>query len=191
MKQTKWASTVVLVDADYLDAVAADMIVNFGRMIGRPIPQADLCHWLDCVALDSGLQPGDNQVQTLFLHTKEKVQLQNFVPSHFDAELDGKAFRDAVAEFTLQSFPVEEIVSGEEFFLQSLTALADAKEVNKLVGVAHMEAYGDRVKRVCVQAEKKDIMLMTMQPLAGTGFRQEILGYSLMSAMGIESSELQ
>lgn len=191
MKQTKWASTVVLVDADYLDAVAADMIVNFSRMIGRPIPQADLCHWLDCVALDSGLQPGDNQVQTLFLHTKEKTQLQNFVPSHFDAQLDGKAFRDAVAEFTLQSFPVEEIVSGEEFFLQSLTALADAKEVDKLVVVANMEAYGDRVKRVCVQAEKKDIMLMTMQPLAGTGFQQEILGYSLMSAMGIESSELQ
>lgn len=66
MEQTKWAPNVVLVDADYLDNVAFDLTVNFERMIGRRIEQADLCHWIDCIALDSGLRPGDNEVQVHF-----------------------------------------------------------------------------------------------------------------------------
>ena len=41
---TAWQPNVILVDADYLDAVAFDLIVNFERMIGRRIPPADLCH---------------------------------------------------------------------------------------------------------------------------------------------------
>lgn len=62
-KQKQWAPAVILVDADYLDRVAFDLTVNFERMIGRRIPEADLCHWVDCIALDGGLRPGNNQIQ--------------------------------------------------------------------------------------------------------------------------------
>ena len=34
----------MLVDADYLDDTAFDLIVNFERMLGRRIEQGDLCH---------------------------------------------------------------------------------------------------------------------------------------------------
>ncbi|MFR1987563.1 MAG: DUF6621 family protein [Prevotellamassilia sp.] len=57
MDNKQWAPSVILVDADYLDRVAFDLTVNFERMIGRRIPQADLCHWIDCIALDGGLRP--------------------------------------------------------------------------------------------------------------------------------------
>lgn len=72
MQNSKWAPVVVLVDADYLDRVAADLTLNFGRMIGRSIAKADLCHWLDCVLLDGALRPGHNEVQVHMLHTKQK-----------------------------------------------------------------------------------------------------------------------
>ena len=57
MKETKWESNVILVDADYVDKVAFDLTVNFERMIGRRIPQADMAQWPECVALAGGLRP--------------------------------------------------------------------------------------------------------------------------------------
>ena len=35
---------MVIVDADHIDRVVFDLIVNFERMIGRRIPNADLRH---------------------------------------------------------------------------------------------------------------------------------------------------
>ena len=42
-----WSENIIIVDADYVDKVAFDLIVNFERMIGRHIPHADLAHWID------------------------------------------------------------------------------------------------------------------------------------------------
>lgn len=39
--------------------------------------------------------------------------------------------------------------------------------------------------------EDKHITLFAMQPVPGGNFRQEILGYSLMRALGIESNEIK
>ena len=39
--------------------------------------------------------------------------------------------------------------------------------------------------------DDKRITVMSMQPMMGGNFRQEILGYSLMKALGIESNEIK
>ena len=41
-----WSKNIIIVDADFVDHVAFDLIVNFERMLGRRIPQADLRQWL-------------------------------------------------------------------------------------------------------------------------------------------------
>ena len=111
MQETKWAPTVVLVDADYLDTLALDLIENFGRMLNRRIPSADLCHWVDCVLLDGGLRPGKNEVQVHFLHSKEKDTLQYFQPSRFADDINGLSFDDNLGHISLFAFPVEEVVN--------------------------------------------------------------------------------
>lgn len=58
LQEAKWSENVILVDADYVDKVAFNLIVNFERMIGRRIPQADIAKWIDCVALDGGIREG-------------------------------------------------------------------------------------------------------------------------------------
>lgn len=191
MQESKWAPTVVLVDADYLDSVALDLTVNFERMLNRRIAEGDLCHWLDCLALDGGLRPGSNSVQVHFLHTKEKNALKHFTPSRFEEDLNGLSFDDNLGKFSLFAFPVENVVSADEFFLQSLTMLADAKEINRLLVVGDMRAYGEGIKEVCGQTDGKEITLFTMEPVAGKGFKAEILGYSLMAALGISADELK
>ena len=90
VKNRPWSENVILVDADYIDKVAFDLIVNFERMIGRRIPKADMARWLDCVALDGGLREGDNSVQVVMIH--DRPALDNFAPGNFDDELDGKPF---------------------------------------------------------------------------------------------------
>ncbi len=191
MIKTGFSPTVVLVDGDYMDSVAFDLIVNFERMIGRAIPQADLCHWIDCASLDGGLRPGENVAQVIFLHSKERAGLENFKPSHYADEIDGKAFKDHLAEFCMLAFPVEEVVSAADFFVQSLESIAECKEVERIIVVADMAKVGERIKRVCGEAKGKDITLLTMEPTTGRGFAQEILGYSLMSALGIGSNEIK
>ncbi|MDO4930619.1 MAG: hypothetical protein Q4E59_05750 [Bacteroidales bacterium] len=191
MTEAKWEESVILVDADFLDNVAFDLIVNFERMINRRIPAADLCHWLDCIALDGGLRPGGNALQAVFLHGRNRKAFKNFAPADFADELNGKAFKDNIGEFALLSFPVEEVVSLADFFEQSLENILASAEVKRVMVVADLDKYGDRVKRLAAQAEGKDITLFAMQPITGRGFSQEILGYSLMSALGIRGDEIQ
>ena len=63
--QVRWSENIIIVDADYIDNVAFNLIVNFERIIGRRIPQADMARWIDCIALDGGLREGDHQTQVV------------------------------------------------------------------------------------------------------------------------------
>ena len=50
-----------------------------------------------------------------------------------------------------------------------------------------------RIKEMWYAVEgrnKKNVTLLAMSPLMGTGFQQQILGYSLMSALGIRGDEI-
>ncbi len=192
MEQTRWCENVILVDADYVDAVAFDLIVNFERMLNRPMPKADLAQWLVCVALDGGIRQGKNDIQVVLIYGRERKALDNFAPSDFAAELDGKAFTDDyVGEFRLSSVKKEELSDAEHLYLQSLEALADAKDIRRLIVVPDMEKYGARVREILGRTEGKEITLLAMEPQAGRGFRSEILGYSLMNALGIRGDEFK
>ena len=186
-----FSPNVILVDADYIDRVAFDLSVNFERMIGRQIPPADLPHWLDCIALDGGLRPGDNAIDVFFLHSAERDALRNFRPSAFATDLDARAFRDNLGEFNLHSFAVESLVTAEDFFVQALEVLGASEKVERLMVVGDMERSAAAIRGAVQRIEEKEITLFAMEPLTGRGFYSEILGYSLMSALGISSDELR
>jgi hypothetical protein len=101
------------------------------------------------------------------------------------------AFKDNLGEFGMLSYPVEELVSAEDFYVQSFQALVEEKGIKRVLAVGDMAAYGERLKRICMEAEDTDITLFTMEPTTGRGFAQEILGYSLMSALRISSEEIK
>lgn len=187
----KWKPNVILADADFIDSVAFNLIVNFERMIGRRIPQADLARWIDCIALDGGLREGDNEAQVVLIHRKETAQLKNFTPGNLAAELDGKAFKDNLGEFLISTIAIEnDLPSGDDLFVESLKVIGNAAEVKRLMVVAADDNYA-MVKDVLRHADdEKRITVFSMLPMPGGNFRQEILGYSLMNALGIKSSEL-
>ena len=189
MNNVKWSENVILADADYVDKVAFDLTVNFERMIGRRIPQADMAKWLECVALDGGLREGENQTQVVLLHKRQKME--NFTPGAF-AELDGKAFMGRLGEFLISCVKVEDLTTMDDLFIDSMQVLANAEEVKRLIVIPDAEHIYNKVRESLRHADdEKRITVLAMQPMEGGNFRQEILGYSLMAALGIKANEIK
>ena len=192
IQDIRWSENVILVDADYVDKVAFNLIVNFERMLGRRIPQADIARWIDCVALDGGIREGEHETQVILLHSAKKSQLDNFNPGKFE-ELSGKAFKDHLGEFLINAYPVEYIVGSEQHFCDMLQLVSSQKEVKRVIVIpdSEQEHIYNKVRATLKQVdEEKRITLLAMQPMANWNFRQEILGYSLLAALGISSDEI-
>lgn len=188
----QWSENVIIADADFIDKVTFDLTVNFERMLMRRIPKADLARWIDCAALDGGLREGDNAVQVVLIHDKKSAALENFTPSKYEEEINGKAFKDHLGEFTMSAFPVEEVTSKADFLAEAAQIACSQKEVKRVMIVPDDEAYA-KVRRALrrIDDDGKRITLFAMQPMEGGNYRQEILGYSLMSALGIKGDEIK
>ena len=194
IQETRWSENVILVDADYVDKVAFNLIVNFERMLGRRIPQADIARWIDCVALDGGIREGEHETLVVLIHQKGKQGLENFMPSSYE-ELNGKAFKDHLGEFAISAYPIEQTPGGEDFFTEVLELVTAQKEVKRVMVIPNLEdsIIYNKVREALrrVDDEEKRVTLFAMQPLPGGNYRQEILGYSLMAALGIRSEEIR
>lgn len=180
---------IVIVDADHVDRVAFDLIVNFERMIGRRIPNADLPRWLDCVVLDGGVTPGSDVTQVAFVHSQGKQRLDYFTPGGLKEEIDGQAFRDHLGEFVLNTYSEESIISREDLLMDILRLAIAAKDVKRVIVVPDDETLPLLRQALRGASPEKQVTVLTMTPMAGT-FRTEILGYSLMNALGIKSEEI-
>ena len=191
LDQPTWSENVILADGDYIDKVAFNLIVNFERMIGRRIPKADTARWIDCIALDGGLREGANSVQVVFVHDSAKASMDNFTPGNYTGELDGKAFSDHLGEFLISSIEAEGRGKATDLYTESAEILSRASGVKRIMLIPNAEEYYDSVRNALRNADdEKRITVFAMEPMAGGNFRQEILGYSLMSALGIRADEI-
>lgn len=191
-----WGENVVVADADYVDKVAFNLIVNFERMLGRRIPQADMARWLECVALDGGVRESSShqEITVVLIHDKSRKGMDNFLPSAYQTDLNAQAFRSSLGEFVLHAVPVESITTKSNMLTDVVEHVLRRQEVKRLIVVPNTEegdAY-ERVRRSLHHADdEKRITVLAMQPMPGGNFRQDILGYSLMNALGISSEELE
>lgn len=184
------SKNIILVDASYIDKVAFDFTINFERMLMRHIPNADLALWLDCIALDGGIKPGENDIEVIFIH--ENKELKHFSPAIFADEIDGKAFKDNLGEFTMEAYEVAKTVTtiGEQF-AETLQVLVDAENVENIMAIPDINEYGQLVRDILSKNKKKQITLFAIQPQTGIGFAQQQLGYSVVHALGVSSDELK
>ena len=92
----------------------------------------------------------------------------------------------------MNSYAVESIVSKSDFMKEIIQQMASQENVERIMIVGNMDEDASSLKAAAQEASEKgkDVTLFTMQPINGRGFSQEIRGYSLMAALGIESSEL-
>ncbi len=195
-KTVKWAENLIVADADYIDHVALLLSVDFERMLGRRVGAADLAQWLVCIALDGGLRSGNNQVQVALVHEKTTSKLENFVPSSLGDELNGKAFHDAnLGEFAINTVAVEQMTTKDSLMADLVGEALTHREVKRVMVVPDGET-GDswELLRQTLHRQADDtkvVTLFAMQPMPGGSFRQEMLGYSMLQALGIKAEEIQ
>ena len=192
------SENIIIADADYIDYVAFQLSVQFERMLNRRIPPADLSRWAISVALDGGLRAKEgvrHETQVVLVHDKDKVKLDNFVPACYADELNAKAFEvPTLGEFLVNAYAVGDVVSKDDYILDTVKTVTEHSEVKRLMVIPNGEE-GDLYDRLRHALRNVDndqrITLFAMQPMEGGNFRQEILGYSLMNALGIRGDELK
>ena len=190
--EVKFAEKVILVDAVYINKVTSDLSNHFSQVIGRELPKADLPVFLECVAMDAAIQPGENVLQVLFVYDKENAKMEAFTPGDLEKELDDVAFKSQLGEFQLNSFEPSDMANREEFFLESVKLVADAKEVKHLVIVPSETEYGDKLPEILEKVDgKESIHVLGMNPLPESkAYQWEMLGYAVLQALGIRSDEI-
>ena len=190
--ELKFAEKVILIDAAYMNKVTKDLSLHFGQLIGRELPKADLPIFLECVAMDAAIQPGENVLQVLFVYDKNQTRIDAFNPSDLKKELNDVAFKSQLGEFQLNTFEPSDMADKEAFFLESVRLVADAKEVKHLVVVPDEMEYGDKLPEIFDKVDgKESIHVLGMNPPAPSDkYHWEMMGYAVLQALGIRSDEI-
>ena len=190
--ELKFAEKVILIDAAYIDKVTTDLRQHFSQVIGRELPKADLPIFLECVAMDAAIQPGDHTLQVLFVYEKGWAKMDVFNPGDLKKELNDVAFKSQLGEFQLNAFEPSDMADREAFFLESVKLIADAKEVKHLVVIPSETEYGDKLPEIFEKVDgKESIHVLGMNPPAPSkSFQWEMLGYAVLQALGIRSDEI-
>jgi hypothetical protein len=187
----KWPDSVILADAEYADSVSFNLTVNFERMLERRVPPADLARWAECLALDGGLRGSGNDVLLVLLHSRQFREMQNFKPCNLVDELHGKAFMGSLGEFSINVVSEEEMASKEVLLRELIQLYGHQQEVKHLMIVVPQTLLGQVQKEIDeAQHTGCQTTAFCMEPIAGCHCRQEMLGYSLMAALGITSEEI-
>lgn len=72
---------------------------HFSTVLGRELPKADLPVLMECLALDAGLQFGENNIQVLLIYDKESENMSTCQPGDLRQELNNVAFKSHLGEF--------------------------------------------------------------------------------------------
>lgn len=190
--ELKFAEKVILIDATYINKVTKDLNQHFEQVVGRKLPKADLPIFLECVAMDAAIQPGEHTLQVLFVYDKQHPVMEAFNPGDLKKDLNDVAFKSQLGEFQLNTFEPSDMADRETFFLESVKLVADAKEVKHLVVIPSETEYGDKLPEIFEKVDgKESIYVLGMNPLEASGkFRWEMLGYAVLQALGIRSDEI-
>ena len=201
----EWTENIIIADADYVDSVSFHLTVNFERMIGRRIPPADMARWVECIALDGGMREASN-TQVVLVHGVGRQRMENFAPGNYADELHGKAFTGNLGEFVFTCVNPEGFTTTDALLQDTLQMALQADGVKRVMVVPSEQAL-DGVRRGLARRLQihsngqttdgdtpKRVTVFTMQPIRGLQIPscgQEILGYSLMAALGVKGSELK
>lgn len=210
-----WGENVIIADADYIDSVAFNLTVNFERMIGRHIPQADMAQWVECIAMDGGCRriadPKEQKktvTHVILVHSKEADEMHNFNPGTFDHTansgniLNGQAFTGDMGEFIFHTVAADESsdsMTKLDIIADVLSAMTDIEQVKRIMLIPDLDDSNSPAFSILTpvlrfldhECQDKRITTFAMQPLTGMPSRTEILGYSLMAALGIRAEEIK
>lgn len=196
-KNITFAPNVLLLDVTFLNETVYRSRQLLSERLGRELPVTDWVAWLLCVALDSGLRGENQEVQVLLVADEGVHTLSGCTPASLD-ELDGKACRTSLGEFSFLLVPSAGLVSRDKLYNELVQLALDAKEVEHLILVPQFDAYGEELAKVlhdfCKEKgeplAKKAICFLMKKPSSALQCRVDWVTYSLMHVWGITPDDL-
>ena len=190
-KTIPFSPYVVLVDASYINKVGENVASYFSKQMNRVFPKADLALLLEYMAMDAGIQPGDNKIQVIFIYDGKNPGMDFCLPSCLSEEIHGKAFNGPMGEFSLYAFQPSGLATKGDLFMEALQLADASKDVGRVLLVPDEETYGTRVSEAVKGMEADKVVVMGMNPRRETfGFRFEVIGFPLLKAYGITPDEV-
>lgn len=192
-KKIKFAPYVMLIDAHYLNKVGGDMRRHFAPIVNRELPQADLSALLEYMALDAGVQAGENEIQVIFIYGPEEREMDFCTPSGLEKDLNNVAFKSGLGEFSLYAFQPSELATREDLFSESFQLMGESKEARNLIVVPDEEEYANRIYGLMSEIkDKESVTVFGMNPPQNEcACRFEMLGFAVLQALGIRAEELE
>lgn len=195
----KLAENVILVDVAYFNDVVKDLKRYFELQLGRPLQDIYVEEWASYLALDAGIRDKNNHIEVLFVYDGQTSALLHCDPSDLKKDLNGVGFTNQLGELTFTSVTSEGLVSRENLYLDLLTIALNSADVKRLMLVPFIEDYGAKLMEVLdenlrdVTPEKaKEVFLFNMdEPARPLTCKWDLLGYSMMRALGIKAEELE
>ena len=84
------------------------------------------------------------------------------------------------------------MVTAEDLFIDSMQVICNSGDVKRVMVVPDADHIYNKVREGLRHVDDdKRITVFSMQPMEGGNYRQEILGYSLMAALGIRADEIK
>ena len=174
-KNITFAPNVLLMDTAFINETVYKSRYFLSRRLERVLPETDLIDWLICLGLDGGLRGMQNEMQILLVADEAVHTLKDCTPASL-AELDGKACRTSLGEFSFAVVP----------------------EVNRLMLVPHFHEYGeDLVKTLrdfCEEKEEemagKAICFLMEETSESLPCEVDLATFSLMHIWGIAPEDL-
>ena len=193
----QFEETVIVMDAVYVDKTTGDLIQYFSKVINRSLSTAYLSLMLEILALDAVLRPSDKdekkrEIQTLLIYDEKQPIMKHIVPNDLAQKLNNVAFESNLGEFVLNTYHSSGMTRQPEYLLDALRLVADAQEVKRLIVVADDAFISNKVLPLLNEVEgKESITLFSMNPSsADKDVKWEMLGFSILRALGIRSEEL-
>lgn len=192
-KDLKFAETVIVVDAAYLNRVTSDLAKHFETVLGRKLPKADLPVLFECLTLDGGITVAQKEIHIVFIYDEENKQLDVCHPSDLAKEMNHVAFNSFLGEYVMGSFEPSGMATREDLFLETLEVMAAAQEVKNLWVVPDETAYGEKVPAILNKlTDKERVAMFSMNPPQAELNGEWIsLGFAVLHALGIKPDDIQ
>lgn len=192
-----FSSNVLLLDVTFLNGTVYHAKQFLSERLGRDLPDTDWIDWLVCVALDSGLRGENQEVQVLLVADEDTPVLAGCTPSGW-RELDGKACRTSLGEFSFSVVPSAGLVSRDKLYNELVQLALDAKEVEKLILVPQFYEYGEELAKTlrdfCKEKEEekagKAICFLMEETRESLPCEVDLATFSLMHIWGISPDDL-
>lgn len=193
------AENVILIDVASFNNVVKNLKRYFEIQLGRSLQDIYIEEWASYLALDAGVRDKDNKIEVLFVYDAQSDKLLHCDPSGLKKDLNGVGYTNQLGELTFTAVSSEELVSRENLYLDLLAIALNSADVKRLMLVPFGEEYGEKVREVLNEMMKdvepgkaKEVFYFSMdEPECLFPCKWDLLGYSLMRALGIRAEELQ